>query len=156
MGTLVGHIVPGTFFICFSLWWAIAIFRRYFHSALNPSAPAYKSTATFTSRHADVPVEPLLKLLACIIGIIGEAVTGFDNDWNYSNIMNNLQHIAMFGFYLMNSIADLAIFYKVRYLPPNIDYIFASIAISNEGFLFANHLHGRPKLDTKLHMCLMT
>ena len=82
-------------------------------------------------------------------------MTGFDNNWTYDNIMNNIQHILMFTFYLMNSISDFAVFYKVRHLPPNIDYLFAIMAIFNEGFLFANHLHGRSILDIKLHMCLV-
>lgn len=155
MGTFVGHLAPGSFFIAFALWWTFSIFKRYFQSVIRPNGQPYRSTAAFTSTHSKIPVEPLLKLLASTTGIIGEAVTGFDNDWNYDNIMNNLQHMLMFFFYFMNSITDLATFYKVRHLPPNTDYIFAIMAIFNEGFLFSNHLHGRSMLDVKLHMCLV-
>ena len=30
MGSFLGHVVPGTFFILFSVWWSFSIFRRYF------------------------------------------------------------------------------------------------------------------------------
>lgn len=29
MGTLLGHIVPGTFFFLFAFWWLISILRKY-------------------------------------------------------------------------------------------------------------------------------
>jgi hypothetical protein len=155
MGSFLGHLAPGSFFIAFALWWTYSIFKRYFQSVMNRNNQPYQSTAAFTSRTSKIPLEPLLKLGASVIGIIGEAITGFDSDWNYDNIMNNIQHILMFSFYLMNSISDLAVYYKVRHVPPNIDYLFAIMAIFNEGFLFANHLHGRSILDVKLHLCLV-
>ena len=155
MGSFMGHIVPGSYFISFALWWTFSIFKRYFQSVLHPSGKKYESTATFSSSNSRIPTEPLLKCLASVIGIIEEAVQGFDSNWNYENIMNNLQHMLMFFFYFMNSISDFAVFYKIKHVPPKIDYIFALMAIFNEGFLFANHLHGRSILDVKLHTCLV-
>ena len=155
MGSFWGHVVPGTFFIAFALWWAYSIFKRYFASIIRPNNQPYQSTAAFISKTSNIPAEPLLKLIASVIGIVGEAVTGFDTNWNYDNIQNNFQHMLMFFYYAINAIADLAVFYKVRYIPPNIDYLSAILAIFNEGFLFANHLHGRKMLDIKLHMCLV-
>ena len=32
MGSLIGHIVPGTAFGLIALWWTLDIFMRYFHS----------------------------------------------------------------------------------------------------------------------------
>ena len=122
---------------------------------IHPDSQPYQSTAAFISKTSSIPAEPLLKLIASVIGIVGEAVTGFDTNWNYDNIQNNFQHMLMFFYYAINAIADLAVFYKVRYIPPNIDYLSAILAIFNEGFLFANHLHGRKMLDIKLHMCLV-
>ena len=155
MGSFMGHIVPGSYFISFALWWTFSIFKRYFQSELHPSGKKYESTATFSSSNSRIPTEPLLKCLGSVIGIIEEAVQGFDSNWNYENIMNNLQHMLMFFFLFINSISDFAVFYKIKHVPPKIDYIFALLAIFNEGFLFANHLHGRSILDVKLHTCLV-
>ena len=96
---------------------------------LHPNGQKYESTATFSSANSRIPMEPLLKCLASVIGIIGEAVTGFDSNWNYDNIMNNLQHMLMFFFYFMNSVSDFAVFYKIKHVPPRVDYVFALLAI---------------------------
>ena len=156
MGTLLGHLIPGTFFIAISLWWMVSIFKRYFKYKLNPKALRYKNTATFSSqRWRQYPLEAILKLVASITGIIGETITGFDDNWRFVNLMPNGQHIAMFLFYAINAFADLAKFYKVPHLPSQIDYISAIIAAGRECYLFANHLHGRSSLDIKLHTTLV-
>ena len=159
MGTLLGHLLPGSFFISFSLWWMVSIFGRYFASIRGQKSKDYRNTATFAlQRWPNIPIEAYIKLFAVIAGIIGETVTGFkwvDNQWKFANLMPNGHHIMMFSFYALNAIADLATFYKVRFLPKDIDYITAIIAAGVECYLFANHLHGRQSLDVKLHTCLV-
>ena len=53
MGSFIGHVVPGTFFITFGIWWMINIFWRYFSATLNQKhhgkgGKSYKSTISFT------------------------------------------------------------------------------------------------------------
>ena len=43
----------------------------------------------------------------------------------------------------------------MKHIPPGIDYIFASLAIFNEGFLLANHVHGKSLLNVKIDRCLV-
>ena len=159
MGTLIGHLLPGTFFISFSIWWMVSIFRKYFSSKMDLKSQRYENTATFTSQKCpNIPIEAYIKLLATIAGIIGETVTGFkwvDNQWKFANLMPNGHHIMMFSFFALNAIADLTTFYKVDCLPTDTDYITAIIAAGVECYLFANHLHGRQSLDVKLHTCLV-
>jgi len=40
MGTWLGHAAPGTFFICFSLWWLV----RSMHSYYSQSSGKYQDT----------------------------------------------------------------------------------------------------------------
>ena len=159
MGSLLGHLVPGTFFISFSLWWMVSIFRKYFISKLDPSQKRYENTATFKSkRWPHVPLEAYIKLVCAIAGIIGETVTGFkwiDNQWQFANIVPNGHHIMMFSFFVLNALADLATFYKIKNLPKDIDYVFAILAAVCECYLFSNHLSGRQSLDVKLHTSLV-
>ena len=159
MGTLLGHVLPGSFFILFSLWWIVSISQRYFRSKFDPHFGKYKNTATFPSRRwSNIPVEAYFKLLAAVAGTIGEIITGFkwvDGSWQFANLIPNGHHIMMFSFFGFNAVADLVIFYKVLYLPKDTDYVSASIAVAVEGQLFANHLHGRDPLDVKLHSCLV-
>ena len=159
MGTLIGHILPGSVFIIFSLWWIVSIFQRYFRSKFDPNFAKYKNTATFPSqRRPNIPVEAYLKLLAAVAGIIVETITGFewvDGSWQFANLIPNGHHIMMYSFFGLNAVADLMTFYKVPYLPKDIEYVSASIAAAAQGYLFVNHLHGRDPLDVKVHSCLV-
>ena len=159
MGSLMGHLAPGTFFILFALWWIYSIFRKYYTAKYDPKSNRYENTATFLSqRWPNIPLEGYLKLLASITGVIGETITGFkwvDNQWKFANVIPNGSHIIMFLFFVVNAIADLATFYKGRHLPKDLDYVFATVAAMCECYLFANHLHGRNNLDVKLHTCLV-
>ena len=38
MGSLIGHIVPGTFFGLFAMWWTFDFLRVYFRSEENLTA----------------------------------------------------------------------------------------------------------------------
>lgn len=99
-----------------------------------------------------IPVEAILIVLACSIGIAGEVVTGFENGkWAH---WGNAQHISMFMFFGFTGILNTLYFYKVN-IPPNLDYASAFIAFGMEGLLFANHLHGRSHMDVMLHTYLL-
>ena len=58
-------------------------------------------------------------------------------------ICNLPKWLTFLGF---TGIIDVLYFYKVD-LPPNLDYAAAFMAFFIEGFLFANHLHGRAHMD---------
>ena len=155
----MGHVLPGSVFISFSLWWIVSIFQRYFRSKLDPNFAKYKNTATFSSqRWPNIPVEAYLKLLAAVAGMIVETVTGFewvDGSWQFANLIPNGHHIMMYSFFGLNGVADLMTFYKVPHLPKDIEYVSALIAAAAQGYLFINHLHGRDPLDVKVHSCLV-
>ena len=101
MGSFLGHIVPGTFFLLFSVWWSFSIFRRYFEAHFRNKfrrdfdkrrLVEYRNASSFLCRRrghrADDdddddeslgwPVESWLKLIAVVIGILGELATGFN------------------------------------------------------------------------------
>lgn len=59
--------------------------------------------------------------------------------------------MTMFGFFAFNGICDLMYHYRVPLLPPDLDYLSASMAFAAEGFLFAWHLRGRPPMDVQVH-----
>ncbi|KAI9552099.1 hypothetical protein GHT06_022436 [Daphnia sinensis] len=152
MGTLLGHMLPGSFFILFAIWWLISISRRYYRSRLSRHGEDYRSSTMYTSSCLPrVPIEGILKIVATSIGIIGETATGFENGrWTH---WGNAQHISMFLFFGFTGVVDVLYFYKVD-IPPNLDYAAACLAFGIEGFLFGNHLHGRSHMDVMVHMYL--
>jgi hypothetical protein len=84
MGTLAGHLLPGSFFIAFAIWWSFVTNLRYIKSTLNNQKSKgyrYRSSVAMPciccpGRLKKLPIESMLKLLFALVGLIGEVVTG--------------------------------------------------------------------------------
>ncbi|KAL7646431.1 UNVERIFIED_CONTAM: hypothetical protein RMT77_003344 [Armadillidium vulgare] len=167
MGSFMGHIVPGTFFLIFSLWWTWSVFHKYFIclkeskefarrgsvSKRKKNPPLYINTLSFpcTCCCARLPLEGVIKIIAVIIGMTGEFVCGFENG-RFSHL-NNAQHMTMFFFFGLNGVMDILHHYRIP-LPPDLEYASGILALGMEALLFFYHLHGRPPMDIQVHMLL--
>ncbi|XP_046384360.1 transmembrane protein 45B-like [Ischnura elegans] len=156
MGTFLGHVVPGTFFIGFALWWIYSIFRRYFiaNKFHHNGIEGYRNTISYPCHvnSRSVNIEGYLKVICTTIGIIGETATAFeDGHWAH---LGNGQHITMFAFFGISGVVDLIAMKKDKVLPANSGYAVGFLAFAAEGFLFYNHLHGRTHMDVQVHMML--
>ena len=80
MGSFIGHAVPGTFFFFFGVWWLIMVMRRYFRCRQKGSQ--FESTLTYNVRVCpgrkmqNVPVESIVKIVLCVIGMVVEFYGG--------------------------------------------------------------------------------
>ena len=167
----IRHVVPGTFFILFSLWWMVNIFCSYFVANLNQKLlgkkeNGYRNSISFTCwdpfccnkyskrsyQHINGgPIEIYLKLLCLIGAIIGEYLAEKNNSSG-----KNVQHIIMYTFFTIHPIFELIYYYKwMEIIPKNLDYISAILAFGVEGFLFHEHLHGRHLMDVQVHSYLI-
>ncbi|XP_047496166.1 transmembrane protein 45B-like [Penaeus chinensis] len=164
MGSFMGHILPGSLFFAFGMWWAYNIFFRYFLCLRGGGSGGgsggggknwrrgYRSTPTFSSRCCSkIPMEAFFKIAATSIGIVGEFVTAFKNG-KFTHL-NNAQHMTMYFFFGLSGVMDLAIHYRLP-VPPDVDYVSAVLAFMAEGVLFYYHLHGRSHMDIQIHMFL--
>lgn len=171
MGSFMGHILPGSFFFGFGLWWVYNIFFRYFLCLRGGGSGGggvggvggvggggknwrrrYRSTPTFSSPCcSNVPLEAFFKIAVTAIGITGEFATAFKNG-KFTHL-NNAQHMTMYFFFGLNGVMDLALHYRLP-LPPDVDYASAALAFLAEGVLFYYHLHGRTHMDIQVHMFL--
>ncbi|CAM4767351.1 unnamed protein product [Rotaria magnacalcarata] len=170
MGTLMGHILPGTFFAIFAIWWGFCVAVKHFHSchsrnkARKPNP--YRSSTTFSclccpSSLREIPLESYIKLIFISIGILGEAVTGLKHPyddtlkrkiWTFERV--NAQHIAMF--FSFGFAAFIEILVNAKYnLPKGIEFLANILAFGVEGFLFHFHLHGRSEIDIHAHTLLV-
>jgi hypothetical protein len=88
MGTLGGHLLPGSFFIILGLWWSFITAIRYAQMKMRTphkksGIVGYKTTVTMPFiilpcvglRRA--PVESYLKAFFAFVGLLGEVITGF-------------------------------------------------------------------------------
>ena len=71
MGTLVGHLVPGAFFLLIGVWWTFNIWGSYFR-ALH-SRRRFQSTISFPLRQGSrVPWESIAIIVCATAAIVGE------------------------------------------------------------------------------------
>jgi hypothetical protein len=169
MGTLLGHIVPGTFFSIFAIWWGFCIAIKHYHlhhrikhlRKLN----IYYSTTTFPclccSSSQKIPIESYLKIFCATVGMLGEFLTGFTHlydetlkrkIWGFGE--NNAQHITMFFGFALASLFEILVHFNYP-LPNGIEFLANIFAYSIQGFLFHFHLHGRNEIDIHVHTLLV-
>ncbi|CAF0947710.1 unnamed protein product [Didymodactylos carnosus] len=164
MGTLMGHILPGAFFIIFAIWWGFALAVKYFH-VRHPTKKTlkFRSSTTFSCFCCpNIPFESYLKLAFISIGILGEAITGLKHpyddtlqkrQWRFVEV--NAQHITMFFSFGFASFFEILVHSQRYDLPEGIEYVTNILAYAIEGFLFKFHLHGRDEIDIHVHTLLV-
>lgn len=178
MGSYAGHVLPGSFFIGFGLWWwfnilakiakAQAKFLKHRSSALRSRTKNFDFELDFEStlwlkvpvpRLRDFPVEPCLKVIATTVGIIAELTKGewslIDHEGHFSHL-NNFAHATMFCIFLLAAVVEILRFYGILFLPPTTDHVLSSMAFFLVGEVFYYHIEGRNVLDQKLHILLCT
>lgn len=130
MGTFAGHALPGSFFIFFSVYGIYRILKTVYRNMayrLNVSidpAPEYTARiscplpteASGCCKGRAIPLDSILKVVFCLIGITGEVITGFSKEWKFVHI-GNAQHSTMFSGFAISGIAELMIFYGLVKLP---------------------------------------
>lgn len=112
MGTLSGHLLPGAFFMVFSIWWSMITAIRFVKSKYSSSSPSssyktarsnqegYRSSVTMpciclpSRKLRKAPVESYVKIVLAFVGILGELVTGIK--FNYVPTMNK-DNALLFG-----------------------------------------------------------
>jgi len=167
----MGHILPGTFFAIFAIWWGFCVAARYFHSRHSTKKSRkpnlYRAATTFpchccpSASLRQIPLESYIKLICVSIGILGEAVTGLKHDYDetlkrrtWTFIEVNAQHITMFFSFGLASFIEILVHGKYA-LPIGIEFIANILAFGVEGFLFHFHLHGRDEVDIHVHTLLV-
>lgn len=157
MGSLVGHVVPGTAFGALAIWWTINFFLRYFETLFRrgPAVTPIRGRPVYSESGSNCPPwETLIRLVCVLAGMSGEYMTALDEQGNFVSIHNG-QHMTMFGFFLFPVLFDLLYYYQVPGLPPDLDLASGALAFAVEGILFVWHLHGRNNIDIQVHTFLV-
>jgi hypothetical protein len=162
MGTTAGHVVSGSFFILWGLWWMIGSISLHLwhHFNLKLTSTAYKETNLKKSSNIPIccdpaykwPMEPVLKILLPFLAVLIELTLEADKDgkfyfyhlnihtndgrFNYNTIVR-LHHIAMHSFFILSGFID--IFALCTSLPKLFPRVFLSFAFLIELYLFIYH-----------------
>ncbi|XP_076445675.1 transmembrane protein 45B-like [Babylonia areolata] len=157
MGSFIGHAIPGTFFFIFGIWWLTQVMRRHF--LCRQTRQRFRSTATFPfvycpgQRERSVPLEPIVKMVMCVLGIVVEIIGGINHESHRFDSIGNAQHITMYFFFALSGVLDLLT--MKGWAPAGTDYVGVVIALLVEGALFKFHLYGRDELDVLIHTLLL-
>lgn len=122
MGTLAGHLLPGTMFIGIGFWWSIITTIRFILSRKQSpfkanSLVGYKTTVTMpclcmpTSRLRRAPIESWIKLILGLVGVLGEAYTGYKTHWHPQSFYDQqlLEHKILVGLVTKSQQVDTTI-----------------------------------------------
>ena len=171
-----GHVLPGSFFVIFGLWWWFNIvamiaqaqprfLRQRFSTRKTKNCVFELEFESATWCKVPVlcmkrfPVEPCLKVIATTIGIIAELTEGewslINNAGHFSHL-NKFSHATMFTIFLLSAVVEILGFYDILFLPAATDHVLASLSYLLIGELFYYHIEGRSELDQKLHVLLYT
>lgn len=159
MGSFQGHVLPGSFFVIFGVWWTVQIFRRYFRSLRrqNGKGIPFQATVTFPcdclcGRLKDLEVEGFVKVFFTFVGFVGEMVTG--RHYGQFTRTANGQHATMFFFFGLSGLVDILVHHRFP-LPKGVEYLVGALAFAVEATLFLFHTHGRTMLDKLVHTLLL-
>jgi hypothetical protein len=164
MGSLGGHLVPGSIFIILGLWWMYSAWLRYF-VCRQRRRPYYVSTSfplhCCGPRIAKLPIESFFVVFGTVVGIIIELIGGFnrvvDPGTGHVSIYegaNNLQHFGMYFMFLLVGVVELLLHYDFP-LPKHLDIAAGGLAFSAEALLFYFHGHTRDQVEIQLHVFLV-
>ncbi len=157
MGSFQGHVLPGSMFLLFGIWWISQLPRRFL--LCQQEGIPFFSTVTFPfpwKRSSRYPIEAAVKVVLCLVAMAGElfAATDFGKEKSLVYI-GDVQHVTMYGFFMLSGVTDILMFRHFRWIPKGTDYAVLALAYLSECILFSNHLHGRSSLDVQLHTHLL-
>lgn len=164
MGSLGGHLVPGSIFIIMGLWWMYSAWLRYF--ICRQRRRPFFTTTSFPCyccgpRFAKLPLEAFFVLFGTTLGILIELIAGFNRvvDAQTGHISfyfgaNNLQHFAMYFMFFLVGLIELLTHYNYP-LPKHFDIASGCLAFTAEALLFYFHGHARAEIEILIHVFLV-
>ncbi|XP_067946142.1 transmembrane protein 45B-like [Watersipora subatra] len=153
MGTLMGHVLPGSFFIAFSVWWLIRGLYNYYS---NPGQYVSRTTLACCCRSRcfqRIPFDLWIFIILAAIGGILEIVTSFVSTGIF--VMSNKQHLTMYTAFVLAAFVAVLVHHEVKFVSKGAEYMAFILALTVELVLFAFHLHGREVIDVHVHMLLV-
>lgn len=164
MGSLPGHLVPGSIFIILGLWWIYSTWLRYY-VCRQRRRPFF--TATFFPCHccgpraARLPMESFFVLFGTTLGILIELIAGVTRvvdpqtgHVSYYEGANNLQHFAMYFMFFLVALVQILVHYNFP-LPKEFEIATGCLAFFGEALLFYFHGHARDPVEVLIHVFLV-
>uniref|UniRef100_T1J6W1 Transmembrane protein 45B n=1 Tax=Strigamia maritima TaxID=126957 RepID=T1J6W1_STRMM len=151
MTTFLGHVYAGVFEMAIALWWTYSCYKRYYKNLYN--GKKFLSSSWFpVDKFPNYPLESIVKFFIFLVGFISEipyngiSITHIDTQ--------NIVHVTIYWFVLIQSLVEILQFYKFRFIPPSAEYFTFVLAFIMHMFIFAAHIRGKSELNGLLHSLL--
>lgn len=160
MGSWGGHVLPGAFFLAFSLVWSlrlgVQVRRRAKNEHASPEATLggslyQQGVVRIPRTDKALPLLSVLMVICLSIGAYAEFfVYGYGDPWNH---LDNAMHTCMYMMFVLSALAELAYFFTQRWglVPAFVVPLAYAVAFAGVGFLFSAHIMGNPPVDMYLH-----
>ncbi|XP_005639843.3 transmembrane epididymal protein 1A-like isoform X1 [Canis lupus baileyi] len=161
MGTFQGHLLAGTFFLIFSLYYSVMVSlallrgQRYLRPPLPPREKRGHRWWQL------VPVQGIMKVLISLGGIIPEFFypPGVNRlmivDWEDPRrpfvFYENWDHVTMYGFFLLSGVVDIASRACQARQTAKLEQAAEALAFCVLALLMAAHLENRGALEIRVH-----
>ena len=162
MGTFMGHVMPGIFFIILGWWWAVQILRKIYkskgkHQFHHQRSSSISQSPTFP---LDTPcgafhIEVYVMTLFCVTGLLIELVIVTESE-NVNISPSNLHHATMYFTFIV-AFLSVVMIPRISLLSDDrtITYILMAGAYGIEGLLFAYHSVESGKMHILMHVLLL-
>ncbi|XP_070808570.1 transmembrane protein 45B-like [Pituophis catenifer annectens] len=156
MGSFVGHILPGCFFILFGLWWSVKYPLK--HISRTPKKNSHLQR---NFKRLEI-IEGAVKVFFALVGILtdqffpeGPHLYLYSRQPHHWVKLMNWQHSTMNLFFLISGAVDI-VTYSSTLMPAGLDRFMLGIALFMEGRLpLQYHISQRPMLDQHVHSMLL-
>ncbi len=163
MGSFIGHVGPGSFFLVFGVWWTSQVWRLYLRSLCSSAGKCRGKP--FSCRPSYPPsccrrlnLEGVVVVVFGVAGVIAEFVTSATWAGGGGFAVSNGHHVSMYIAFTFLGLLGLLAPLLRRLFPTNTDdilYVAMIYAFSVEAILFKFHLMGRDPLNTLIHTLLL-
>ncbi|XP_004713530.1 transmembrane epididymal protein 1-like [Echinops telfairi] len=165
MGTFKGHVVPGTYFLGYSLYYSVlvslALLRK--QRLVKPPLPRREKCERVWC-HLGL-VEGSIKLLCPLVSILGELFypLGVNHlkliDWEDPHrsfvYKDYWQHITMFGFFLLSGAVDIVSWFCLARQMAPLEQAIEALAFYVLMLLMATHVENKSALEVRVHLLLL-
>ncbi|XP_006869896.1 PREDICTED: transmembrane epididymal protein 1-like [Chrysochloris asiatica] len=165
MGTLEGHLMPGMFFLLYSLYYSVlvslALVRKQRFLKL-PLPPREKRGQRWWQL---MSLEGVVKLVFSVSGILGEFFypPGTNRmmivDWKDPKrpfmFKNNWEHVTMYGFFLLSGVVDIVSQSCLARQKIKLERAAEALAFFILLLLMINHIQGKSVMEIRAHIFFM-
>ncbi|XP_012888487.1 PREDICTED: transmembrane epididymal protein 1A-like [Dipodomys ordii] len=165
MGSLEGHLLPGTIFLFFSLYHSVLISLALLRGQQLYKPPLLPREKRRLKLWQQVPLEEAIKVIACVTGILCEfyyppgtnrlQMIDWENPQRPFVFKDNWQHVTMFGFFLLSAVVNTVSQKWLAQQNRKLERAAEALAFYVVVLLMYTHIENKSVLEIRVHVLFM-